>query len=82
MLNPELLPLGLDEAALGRQLHSALWGRRALWKRMLPTLGLPLAALACCGFHGAAPHLSLGTKLLLVAGNAVVSAFAWQKPFT
>ena len=26
------LPLGLDEAALGRQLHSALWGRRALWK--------------------------------------------------
>ena len=79
ILNPELLPFGLAEGQAGRRLHGRLWDARKLAKRLVPTLGLPLAALACV--TGAAP-LSLGGKMLLVGGNCAVSLFAWQTPYS
>ena len=83
ILNPELLLLGLSDGQAGRRLHGCLWGARALAKRLVPTLGLPLAALVCIT-GAAAPHapLSLGSKLLLAGGNCAVSVFAWQTPFS
>ena len=79
ILNPELLPFGLAEGQAGRRLHSRLWDARKLAKRLVPKLGLPLAALACV--TGAAP-LSLGGKILLMGGNCAVSLFAWQTPYS